>query len=100
MLQVHNATGQRGLFIGRYTIYFPFILIYDIFNSINRKLARVALPLKYGQGRTEYCIPIHTEPQRSVEKTEMIINDKVCMTVNVCVSVCVGLLLEHKGAQY
>lgn len=66
-------------FIGGYTIHFPYILIHDTFNSINRKLACVELPLKYSQDRTEYWICIHTDPQRSVEKSGMIINDTVCV---------------------
>lgn len=56
-----------------------FILIYDIFNSI-RKLACVALLLKYCQGQAVYCIPIHTVLQGSVEKTGMDTNGKcVCL---------------------
>lgn len=51
---------------------FSFILIYDIFNSINRNLARIVLLLKYCQGQAVHCIPIHTDLQRSVEKTEWI----------------------------
>lgn len=56
-----------------------------------------ALLLKYGQGQTVYCIPIHTDLQRSVEKTWMDINDKVCMSVNVCVCMCGGLCWSIKG---
>lgn len=69
---------------------FSFILIYAIFNSINSKLARVASLLKPCQQQEVYSTAIHTDLLRSVERTEMDINGKVCMSVNVCVGAFAG----------
>lgn len=44
------------------SIIFTIFLIYDIFNSINRRLAHIALLLKYSQG----CI-LYTNTYRSAE---------------------------------
>lgn len=32
-----------------------------------------------------YYVPIHTDPKQSVEKMGKDLNDKVCMSINVCV---------------